>query len=325
MKKRISWMMVWMLVCCLVFPMTTHAAEMGVSVNEIVGDQPEEGPADTADDVEADVPEDIPTDQPADALTDTPDGVVDTPETDVTVSGNEPGGNHAGGSAAGGNNAEENDDEVTDTEKEETGDGSLAVDGYYDDWEGIPETLISYGSHNSSGTINEYHGAAMIVTDNHVYVHVRMSDLYKSQIPVDELKLTINGVEKSFVIRGRDSQNNINWNTNVYGLAEGSHDGLGIFYRDGGSVALGEAVLTIREGNPNDSFEFRMNVEELEKLYGLPAGTIGNGAKLEFYSPNIGPEKVTVVGTPTGAYIGIAFGFVIALAAAFGINKRKQA
>lgn len=318
MKKRISWMMVWMLVCCLVFPMTTHAAEMGVSVNEITEEQPEEEPTDTSDDVETDVPEDIPADVPED----TTDDGVDAPKEDVTVSGNEPGGNQTGG-----NNVQEKEDEVTDAEKEEetTGDGSLAVDGYYDDWEGIPETLISYGSHNSSGTINEYHGAAMIVTDDHVYVHVRMSDLYKSQIPVDELKLTINGVEKSFVIRGRDSQNNINWNTNVYGLAEGSHDGLGIFYRDGGSVALGEAVLTIREGNPNDSFEFRMNVEELEKLYGLPAGTIGNGAKLEFYSPNIGPEKVTVVGTPTGAYIGIAFGFVIALAAAFSINKRKRA
>lgn len=317
MKKRISWMMVWMLVCCLVFPMTTHAAEVGVSFNEIEGEQPVEEPTDTS----TDALEDIPADKPADTPTETPDSVVDVPEADVTVSGNAPGGNDAGGKGD-----ETQGDEDKDAEKEEeTGDGSLAVDGYYDDWEGIPETLISYGSHNSSGTINEYHGAAMIVTDEHVYVRVRMSDLYKSQIPVDELKLTINGVEKSFVIRGRDNQNNINWDTDVYNLAEGSHDGLGIFYRDGGSVALGEAVLTICEGNPNDSFEFRMNVEELEKLYGLPAGTIGNGAKLEFYSPNIGPEKVTVVGTPTGAYIGIAFGFVIALAAAFGINKRKQA
>lgn len=307
MKRKISWIMVWMLIACLVFPLTTHAASIGVSGNDVVDEQPTDDPIKGAEDESVDESTDIPTDEPADEPASQPGGGgTVTNGQDVTVSGNEP--------------AEDDTDE-----EEESGDGSLAVDGYYDDWEGVPQTLISYGSHNAGGTINEYHGAAMIVTEEHVYVHVRMSDLYQMQIPVDDLKLTINGVEKSFVIRGRDSQNNVNWNTNMYGLSEGIHSDMGIFYRDGGSVALGEAVLTISQGNPNDSFEFRMNIAELEKLYGLPAGTIENGAKLEFYSPNIGPEKVTVVGTPTGAYIGIALGFVIALAAMFKQSKRKQA
>lgn len=307
MKRKISWIMVWMLIACLVFPLTTHAASIGVSGNDVVDEQPTDDPVKGAEDESVDESTDIPTDEPADEPASQPGGGgTVTNGQDVTVSGNEP--------------AEDDTDE-----KEESGDGPLAVDGYYDDWEGVPQTLISYGSHNAGGTINEYHGAAMIVTEEHVYVHVRMSDLYQMQIPVDDLKLTINGVEKSFVIRGRDSQNNVNWNTNMYGLSEGIHSDMGIFYRDGGSVALGEAVLTISQGNPNDSFEFRMNIAELEKLYGLPAGTIENGAKLEFYSPNIGPEKVTVVGTPTGAYIGIALGFVIALAAMFKQSKRKQA
>lgn len=307
MKRKISWIMVWMLIACLVFPLTTHAASIGVSGNDVVDEQPTDDPVKGAEDESVDESTDIPTDEPTDEPASQPgDGGTVTNGQDVTVSGNEP--------------AEDDTDE-----EEESGDGSLAVDGYYDDWEGVPQTLISYGSHNAGGTINEYHGAAMIVTEEHVYVHVRMSDLYQMQIPVDDLKLTINGVEKSFVIRGRDSQNNVNWNTNMYGLSEGIHSDMGIFYRDGGSVALGEAVLTISQGNPNDSFEFRMNIAELEKLYGLPAGTIENGAKLEFYSPNIGPEKVTVVGTPTGAYIGIALGFVIALAAMFKQSKRKQA
>lgn len=303
MKRKISWIMVWMLIACLVFPLTAHAASIGVSGNDVVDEQPTDDPVKGAEDESTDIPTNEPTDEPA---SQPGGGGTVTNGPDVTVSGNEP--------------AEDDTDE-----EEESGDGSLAVDGYYDDWEGVPQTLISYGSHNAGGTINEYHGAAMIVTEEHVYVHVRMSDLYQMQIPVDELKLTINGVEKSFVIRGRDSQNNVNWNTNMYGLSEGIHSDMGIFYRDGGSVALGEAVLTISQGNPNDRFEFRMNIAELEKLYGLPAGTIENGAKLEFYSPNIGPEKVTVVGTPTGAYIGIALGFVIALAAMFKQSKRKQA
>ncbi len=321
MKRKISWIMVWMLIACLVFPLTTHAASIGVSDNDVVDEQPTDAPAEGAEDESADESTDIPTHEPADEPASQPgeNGSVTTGP-DVTVSGNEPTGNDA----PDGDYTDKEDVEDGE-EEEESGDGSLAVDGYYDDWEGVPQTLISYGSHNAGGTINEYHGAAMIVTEEHVYVHVRMSDLYQMQIPVDDLKLTINGVEKSFIIRGRDSQNNVNWNTNMYGLSEGIHSDMGIFYRDGGSVALGEAVLTISQGNPNDSFEFRMNIAELEKLYGLPAGTIENGAKLEFYSPNIGPEKVTVVGTPTGAYIGIALGFVIALAAMFKQSKRKQA
>lgn len=201
----------------------------------------------------------------------------------------------------------------------------LSIDGYFDDWNNIPKTLISYGSHNSDGTINEYHNAAMVVRDGYVYVYVRMSDLYQTQIPVDELKFAINGQEKSFVIRGRNDQNYIDWNKSPYNLPNGINGGFGVFYRDGGSVALGEAVLTISEANPNDTMEFRMSVAELEKLYGLEEGTIENGAKLEFYSPNIGPDKVTTVGTSTGTYMGIGLSIAAVLCVFWYRSKRKRA
>lgn len=201
----------------------------------------------------------------------------------------------------------------------------LAVDGYFDDWNNIPKTLISYGSHNADGTVNEYHNAAMVVRDGYVYVYVRMSDLYQAQIPVDELKFAINGQEKSFIIRGRNDQNYIDWNQSPYNLPNGIHSGFGVFYRDGGNVALGEAALTISEINPNDTMEFRMSISELEKLFGLEEGTIENGAKLEFYSPNIGPEKVTTVGTTTGTYMGIGLGIAAVLCVFWYRNKRKQA
>ena len=304
MKRRIVGVIVFVMICCLIMPTTIYAAEPLISGNDAVEDEPAGDEVVTEDEIVEDdnVEDDIVEDDPA-------------------VVGPTGGNTNSTGEVISGNDVEEDDED----EDEKSGGGSLAVDGYYDDWEGVPETLISYGSHNAGGTINEYHGGSMIVTEEYVYVHVRMSDLYQQQIPVDDLKLTINGVEKSFIIRGRGAQNVIDWNRNMYYLGEGTHGDMGIFYRDGGQIALGEAILTISDASPNDSFEFRMSIADLEALYGLPAGTIGNGAKLEFYSPNIGPEKVTVVGTPTGAYIGIAFGFVIELEAAFGINKRKQA
>lgn len=294
MKRRIAGVIVFVMICCLIMPTTIYAAEPLISGNDTVEDEP------AGDEVV------------------TEDGIV---EDEPAVVGPTGGNTNSTDEVISGNDVEEDEEDGD----EKSGGGSLAVDGYYDDWEGVPETLISYGSHNAGGTINEYHGGSMIVTEEYVYVHVRMSDLYQQQIPVDDLKLTINGVEKSFIIRGRGEQNVIDWNRNMYYLSEGMHDDMGIFYRDGGQIALGEAILTISDASPNDSFEFRMSIADLEALYGLPAGTIGNGAKLEFYSPNIGPEKVTVVGTPTGAYLGIAFGVVIALAAMIRQRQRKQA
>lgn len=304
MKRRIAGVIVFVMICCLIMPTTIYAAEPLISGNDAVEDEPAGDEVVTEDEIVEDdnVEDDIVEDDPAVVG---PTG-GNTNSTDEVISGND---------------VEEDDED----EDEKSGGGSLAVDGYYDDWEGVPETLISYGSHNAGGTINEYHGGSMIVTEEYVYVHVRMSDLYQQQIPVDDLKLTINGVEKSFIIRGRGAQNVIDWNRNMYYLGEGTHGDMGIFYRDGGQIALGEAILTISDASPNDSFEFRMSIADLEALYGLPAGTIGNGAKLEFYSPNIGPEKVTVVGTPTGAYLGVAFGVVIALAAMIRQRQRKQA
>ena len=224
---------------------------------------------------------------------------------------------------AGGEVPDEPEIEVVEEKKKVSGGGTLAVDGYYDDWEGVPETMISYGSHNASGTVYEYHGGSILVSGGYVYVHIRMSDLYQQQIPVDDLKLTINGIERSFIIRMRNADNTINWDSAVYNLPGGIHNNLGIFYRDGAYMALGEAAVTINEASPNDSFEFRMKIADLESLYGMEPGTIENGAKLEFFSPNIGPEKITVVGSSTGTYIGILLCFAVVLSALIG-QKRKQ-
>ncbi len=201
--------------------------------------------------------------------------------------------------------------------------GSFAIDGYYDDWENIPKTLISYGSHNSDGAINEYHKGAIIVSGDYVYVHIRMSDLYQQQIPVNELYLAVNGLEKAFNIWGCNSDGSIDWGNGAYGLSNGIHTGYGVFYRDGGNISLGEAAITVLEGSPNDAFEFRMSISDLEQLYGLPEGTISNGAKLEFYSPNIGPDKVTTVGTSTGAYIGIII-CIASVGLVYYYRKRKK-
>lgn len=291
MKRKAAMMLAMLLVVGATFSTAATATEVGnaVSENEVSVETTE---------VEVEVEE--------------PAEVPETPEEpDITApAGGEP----------------EQEEEMVppvEEEKKVSGGGALAVDGYFDDWEGVPETMISYGSHNTGGTVYEYHGGSILVSGGYVYVHIRMSDYYQQQIPVDDLKLTINGVEKSFIIRKRTSERSVDWDPAIYALSQGIHSDLGIFFRDGASVALGEAAVTISEASPNDSFEFRMKISELEQLYGFEPGTIENGAKLEFFSPNIGPEKVTVVGSSTGTYIGILLCFAVVVSA-FGGQKRKQ-
>lgn len=303
MKRKLSLMFAVMLICGMLLPDVVTATEtVAISANDTAVEAPaqeQETPA-TDETVEELIAEDPVTQES-----------VPEVEVEAPAGGEEP----------------VQEQEVVEAEVEEkkvSGGGALAVDGYYDDWEGVPETMISYGSHNAAGTIYEYHGGSILVNGDYVYVHIRMSDLYHQQIPVDDLKLAINGAERSFIIRKRNADNTINWSSEVYALSPGIHSDLGIFFRDGGYMALGEAAITIAEASPNDSFEFRMKISDLEALYGLEAGTIENGARLEFYSPNIGPEKVTVVGSSTGTYIGILLCLAVVLSALAG-QKRKQA
>lgn len=197
---------------------------------------------------------------------------------------------------------------------------SFVIDGYYDDWEGIPKTKISYGSHNRE----EYHEAALVTDGDYLYAYVRMCDLYHSQIPVNEYYLTINGVTKAFNILGCDSEGNVDYRLNVYRLPYGRYaTGLGVFYRDNKAKALGEAALTITEGFPNDTLEFRISLSVLEELYGLQKGTIANGSGIEFYNPNLGSEKVVMVGTSTGTVVGIAL-CVASVGAVLFYRKRRK-
>lgn len=185
----------------------------------------------------------------------------------------------------------------------------MDIDGYYDDWDQVPESAIediTYGSHNWSGdNIREHHAGKMIIRDGYVYVNIQMSDLYQQQIPTQYLILTIAGKEQAFNILGKDANGNPEWTT-ISNLAVGRNAGLGIFCNgDTSQIPAGDAAVTTTGRKGGDSFEFRLSIADLENFYGLPEGTIANGAKVEFYSPNIGPQKVTAVGTPTGSEMGI--------------------
>lgn len=195
------------------------------------------------------------------------------------------------------------------------------IDGYYDDWEGIPKTKITYGSYNA----NEYHELSVVMDGEYLYGYVRLSDVYQTQIPVNEYHLTINGKTKVFNFLGRNEDSTVDWGYDVYDLAEGTYlEEIGAFHRDNARVMVGEAAITITSGIPNDTIEFRMKLSALEELYGFPEGAITNGAKIEFYNPNLGSQKAELAGSASGAAVVAVIGVVSVGAAWFVGRKRKR-
>lgn len=199
-------------------------------------------------------------------------------------------------------------------------DSTLRIDGYEDDWENIPKTNITYKSWNNT----EYHQGAVVIHDGYVYFYVKMAGTYQAQIPLDEMYFTVNGVQKAFILRYKNDDNSINWDSQIYNLSDGIHKNIGVFNRDGASIAVGEAAIAIDKANKDQWFEARIRIDQLESIMGLDRGTVENGARIEFYSPNLGSESVIVVGTSTGPILGITLGVSAVLIGGIYRGKRKR-
>jgi len=67
--------------------------------------------------------------------------------------------------------------------------GSIQIDGSFSDWNGYPVTVIGYSNNNDQGN----HNAQIVVIDDSLYVHVKMSDMYTSQMPAQLWYISVNG------------------------------------------------------------------------------------------------------------------------------------
>ncbi|MGN0480149.1 MAG: Firmicu-CTERM sorting domain-containing protein [Lachnospiraceae bacterium] len=204
---------------------------------------------------------------------------------------------------------EDMDDPKQDTEVTKT---DIVIDGYYDDWQDVPATLITYGSWNQHGEyIIEHHVGKLLIDDENLYIHVNMCETYHNQIPLDMLNITINGEERAFCIRYENSDGTVNWDSSVYNLEEGIHTNLGFYAVGDAKMTLGDVAVTIVPGHEGDAFEVAVNLDKLLQYYNIDKSAVSNGAEIKFYSPNIGPEAVVIIGTSTNPVLGIALCILI--------------
>ena len=183
-----------------------------------------------------------------------------------------------------------------------SGSSNVTIDGYYDDWIDKPMTVFTYGSNN--GKTNNL--VSMIKDEDYIYVYMEVHPSYERsnpQILLNGITLSINDRSTQLNVRYATPENTIDWSDMKFKNNQ-IHTGLHPFVSYP-TNSLGDAALTATHGNPNEKMEMRINIKHLEKAMDLKAGTINSGSKISLQLPNLGSQKLDLLGTSTGAVVGI--------------------
>lgn len=200
----------------------------------------------------------------------------------------------------------------------------IKIDGYYDDWKDFPDTDITYYSNNKL-CINK----GNIYSDgDYLYVHVKMNDLYGSQMGIHSFILTVNDRETAIPILGVNEDGSIDWSTPIYGgMAEGTHKNLAVFL--GYYTSCDSSVaFTVYDKNhatdtEGDEIEFRISMKDITKYFGIDEESIDT---IAIKNPNIGGESIIYAGSSTAPMAGaaIGFAFVVCAAGAYEYKKKRK-
>lgn len=176
----------------------------------------------------------------------------------------------------------------------------ISIDGYYDDWEDKPMSMLTWNSNNGTA----HHDVSLLKDEEYIYIYLRMHPSYQSPIPIYAINLSINGQTCQMFLGHMNSQNTTDWGRYVDLSHNGRYTDLHPFtYYPNNS--LGNAAVTVSKGSINDRFEIRVSIKDLEKVMGLKAGTINSGSQIKLNMPNVGGGTVELMGTSTGTVIGI--------------------
>lgn len=193
----------------------------------------------------------------------------------------------------------------------------IQIDGYYDDWEDKPISLLTWNNNNGSA----HHDVSLVKDDDYIYIFLGMHPSYHSGIPIHAINLSINQKNCQLFLAYATAENTTDWGQVVDVHKKGLYTGLHPFtYYP--NYALGDAAITVYKGNERDKLEIRVSIKELENVLGLSQGTINNGSTISLNMPNVGAQTIQLVGTSSGPILGVLLSvFVVGLV--FYVRYRK--
>lgn len=197
----------------------------------------------------------------------------------------------------------------------------LVIDGYYGEWSQYPSADITYNSNNGYSV----HKGQLAIENGRLYVHFSMNDLYTSRMQFQLWNITVNGKTSVLNILPVNADGSINWGGQMYNLGEGIHRNFGVFagyYNDvAGDVAFTVYDAAHTETGKGDEIEFSISLDKLAAYLGI---NIDQGATITVSNPNIGAQGVTITGTPTGPWAGVAMAMALATGGVFAIRRKKK-
>ncbi len=199
--------------------------------------------------------------------------------------------------------------------------GNIQIDGMYDDWAGVPKTMITYMGDNAE--CNHY---GQLYTDGDtLYCHFKASDLYEQDMKLQIWNLTING--QSFALQIQpEKDGNVDWDSSKP-LSQGTHTDLKVFVGYGSNNECdSNVVYTIYDENHSrdtrgDEIEFSLSLSRLYELTGIEPEEMN---VITLVNPNLGGEGVSIAGSSTGPWIGVIVAFGACTSVFISKRKRKE-
>ena len=147
--------------------------------------------------------------------------------------------------------------------------------------------------------------------------------MYTSNMQIQIWYININGRQFPIQIQN-ESGGRIDWSKGIP-TAQGTYTGLKMFFGYSGGDELGSNVaLTIYDsvhgqGAKGDEIEFSLSLSKLAEYTGIDPDQMGT---ITIYNPNLGSQGVTIAGSSTAPWLGIA----ICLVAVGGVTlyRRKK-
>lgn len=180
---------------------------------------------------------------------------------------------------------------------------SMGIDGYFDEWNGIGKTVLSYYMPDPS----QRSYVSAIVQDGYIKFYVETSDYFSGQIPYLYMDISVGKKSVGLRLQYTDAYGNIDYGKNnlLYNMPQGINTGLNVLTNNHPVYNLGDAAVFIGKYGEHDKMEFDMKINVLEKALHLPKNSIENGARVELRLPALGNQTVVLVGTPTGPILSV--------------------
>ena len=194
------------------------------------------------------------------------------------------------------------------------GNGNIAIDGMYQDWDSLPKTEITYTSNNQQCN----HFGQLYTDGEYLYGHFKANDLYTSAMQIQLWYLTING--QTYQLQIRPSQYDYNIPN-----SQGTHTNLKAFLGYGSDNACdSNIVYTIYDANhapdtPGDEIEFSISLDDISRITGIAKDQMGT---ITISNPNLGGQGVSIAGSSTGPVVGVLIAAMIV--AWFYFRKKKE-